>query len=122
MVGTQRVVETPRPDFEPVVSDGVDGVVEHHRELKILLVMSWPVGVFTQVEFEMDRGWPASALDVDSARRVTGEDASGDLAGRTQWQRTVVRGVSVVRRSSAQLRVEPCGLSHEVVAFGEAGR
>ena len=27
-----------------------------------------------------------------------------------------------IRRSTAQLRVEPCGLSREVVAFGEAGR
>jgi hypothetical protein len=26
------------------------------------------------------------------------------------------------RRSTAQLRVEPCGLSREVVAFGEVGR
>jgi DNA-binding transcriptional ArsR family regulator len=25
-------------------------------------------------------------------------------------------------RSNAQLRVEPCGLSREVVAFGEVGR
>jgi hypothetical protein len=26
------------------------------------------------------------------------------------------------RRSTAQLRVEPCGLSREVIAFGQAGR
>jgi hypothetical protein len=27
-----------------------------------------------------------------------------------------------VRRSTAQFHVEPCGLSREVVAFGEVGR
>jgi hypothetical protein len=32
------------------------------------------------------------------------------------------RCMPAARRSTAQLRVEPCGLSREVVAFGEAGR
>ncbi len=43
-------------------------------------------------------------------------------AGPPSRRQTVPIGSVFARRSTAQLRVEPRGLSREVVAFGEAGR
>ena len=42
----------------------------------------------------------------------------------TAWYipKSSVIDTPAARGSTAQLRVEPCGLSREVVAFGEAGR
>ena len=83
---------------------------------------------------------PARRLLISGSCCTDGRTARRSAASRVHWSAAVPglsglshradravarspRGLrSCRRRSTAQLRVEPCGLSRQVVAFGEAGR
>jgi hypothetical protein len=46
--------------------------------------MSWSVGVFAKIEFEVKCSWSASTGEINEAGQVTGEHALSELASRVE--------------------------------------